>query len=619
MSVPYTRAPHQGGLGMAGVDSLHAALLIDFDNVTMGMRSDLSKELKTLLDSDVIKGKVSVQRAYADWRRYPQYIVPLSEASVDLIFAPAYGSNKKNATDIRMAIDALELVFVRPEIGTFILLTGDSDFSSLVLKLKEYGKYVIGVGIQESSSDILVQNCDEYYSYTSLTGLTKTTDLSSSGRDPWVLVKDSVAKMVQRGDVMRSDRLKQVMQELDPAFDEGSIGFSKFSKFITEASSRGLLSLKKLDNGQYEIAPSHGRPSKSGDDHRGRRDRGRGGRRDRRPRESTTSTSPTTARSSPEAAAEGVASGGDPLNDAYDLLRTALEALHDAGRHPARDSDVKRRMLESRPDFDEAELGFPKFSRFIQQAEEHGVVALNRGEAGNIEVSLPGPVSPRQDSARPGAADRSRDGDERAAEDGARSTSEESRYVARDVPDAEAGSGEATVIDVEPPKRGWFGLRLGPRRGSTRRRGADDAPPMFEGQTAEPPATRGIGNVVAEPNPEPSPEPSRAPSADAPASSAGNSSGTATAQEHRGSVAMEGLGLPTDRGAIVRYLAHRYKGVGEKTAETLVDELGVDVFRTFQEDPDAIARIIPPKRAEQVLEAWRADYDRRASSRGGGR
>ena len=130
MNVPYTRAPHQGGPGLGGMDPPHAALLIDFDNVTMGMRSDLSRELKNLLDSDVIKGKVSVQRAYADWRRYPQYIVPLSEASVDLIFAPAYGSNKKNATDIRMAIDAVELVFIRPEIGTYILLTGDSDFSS---------------------------------------------------------------------------------------------------------------------------------------------------------------------------------------------------------------------------------------------------------------------------------------------------------------------------------------------------------------------------------------------------------------------------------------------------------------------------------------------------------
>jgi len=176
--------------------------LIDFDNVTLGMRSDLSKELKTLLQSDVIRGKVTVQRAYADWRRYPQYIVPLSEASVDLIFAPAYGSSKKNATDIRMAIDGMELVFVRPEIGTYILLTGDSDFSSLVLKLKEYGKYVIGVGIEESSSDILVQNCDEYYSYTSLTGLRKTTDTVGKPVDPWELVAEALARI----------RIQQVLQ-----------------------------------------------------------------------------------------------------------------------------------------------------------------------------------------------------------------------------------------------------------------------------------------------------------------------------------------------------------------------------------------------------------------------
>ena len=135
----------------------NAALLIDFDNVTLGIRSDLTKELRTLLNSDIIRGKVAVQRAYADWRRYPQYIVPLSESSIDLIFAPAFGSSKKNATDIRLAIDAIELVFTRPEIGTFILLSGDSDFSTMVIKLKEYGKYVIGVGIRESASDLLIQ------------------------------------------------------------------------------------------------------------------------------------------------------------------------------------------------------------------------------------------------------------------------------------------------------------------------------------------------------------------------------------------------------------------------------------------------------------------------------
>ena len=236
----------------------NAALLIDFDNVTLGIRSDLAKELKHLLNSDIIKGKVAVQRAYADWRRYPQYIVPLSESSIDLIFAPGVGSTKKNATDIRLAIDAIELVFTRPEIGTFILLSGDSDFSMLVIKLKEYGKYVIGVGIRESASDMLIQNCDEYFSYSDLAGLTKEVDLPSVQRDPWELAREAVAQMARNGDVMRSDRLKQVMQQLDPNFDERNAGprFSRFSKFVVEAGQRGVLQVTKLENGQYEVAPA---------------------------------------------------------------------------------------------------------------------------------------------------------------------------------------------------------------------------------------------------------------------------------------------------------------------------------------------------------------------------
>src|SRR5512147_1575505 len=232
----------------------NAALMIDFDNVTMGIRSDLQSELKRLLQSDIIRGKVAVQRAYADWRRYPQYIVPLSESSIDLIFAPAYGSSKKNATDIRFAIDALELVFTRPEIGTIILLSGDSDFSSLVIKLKEYGKYVIGVGIRESSSDLLVQNCDEYYSYNALAGLVKASEEEPARKwDPWELVTEAVGRMKRNGDVMRSDRLKQVMQEIDPTFDEKNLGMSKFSRFVQEAAQRGLVKITRLENGQMEV------------------------------------------------------------------------------------------------------------------------------------------------------------------------------------------------------------------------------------------------------------------------------------------------------------------------------------------------------------------------------
>src|SRR6476661_8071008 len=308
---PQAASASQGSTGYGSpLHAPNAALLIDFDNVTMGIRSDLGNELRTLLGSDIIKGKVAVQRAYADWRRYPQYDVPLAESSIDMIMAPAYGSSKKNATDIRLAIDAMELVFNRPEIGTYILLSGDSDFSSLVMKLKEYGKYVIGVGIRESSSDLLVQNCDEYYSYNALAGLVKTNEEENVKRDPWELVVEAATRMKRNGDVMRSDRLKQVMQEIDSTFDEKDLGMAKFSRFAQEAAQRGLIRVTKLENGQMEVdiagdgkivaaipastsvdappRPTLERGGESADDsaRRGRRGRGgRGGRgREREPR-----------------------------------------------------------------------------------------------------------------------------------------------------------------------------------------------------------------------------------------------------------------------------------------------------------------------------------------------
>jgi uncharacterized protein (TIGR00288 family) len=417
----------------------NAALLIDFDNVTMGIRSDLGKELRSLLSSDIIKGKVAVQRAYADWRRYPQYIVPLSEASIDLIFAPAYGSSKKNATDIRLAIDALELVFTRPEIGTFVLLSGDSDFSSMVIKLKEYGKYVIGIGIRESSSDLLVQNCDEYYSYNALAGLVKASEEEAVRKyDPWELVTEAVQRMKRNNDVMRSDRLKQVMQEIDSTFDEKNLGISKFSRFCQEAAQKGLLSITKLENGQLEVdlpgvtpatetravraesepaavdgaAPDE-RPSR-----RGRR--GRGGRgRDRdsesrtrapladRPAELTVAaevpepaveptpaapeapepiTQPEVAHrepapspaSVPTAAAAAPGASGERLTraEAFDLVRRTLEDLS-PGDAPVRASDVRRRarQLLGR---DSDSLSDRMFIRILKDAHDAGLVDLRR-------------------------------------------------------------------------------------------------------------------------------------------------------------------------------------------------------------------------------------------------
>jgi uncharacterized protein (TIGR00288 family) len=354
----------------------NAALLIDFDNVTMGIRSDLQTELKRLLQSEIIRGKVAVQRAYADWRRYPQYIVPLSESSIDLIFAPAYGSNKKNATDIRLAIDALELVFTRPEIGSFILLSGDSDFSSLVLKLKEYGKYVIGVGIRESSSDLLIQNCDEYYSYNELAGLTKESDITHERHDPWELVVEAVKQMTAHNDVMRSDRLKQVMQEIDPTFNEKDVGFSRFSKFVVEAAHKGLIHLTKLDNGQYEIALGAGVPGAAAQPIRGggaeppREERareagGRGGRRDD---------------------SRGRRAGGFALGEAFGLLRQALSRL--GGADTAVSAEALRETMIELKGGEAEPLEAERFPKLLRQAHDAEIIDLAQEPDGAYEVKL---------------------------------------------------------------------------------------------------------------------------------------------------------------------------------------------------------------------------------------
>jgi uncharacterized protein (TIGR00288 family) len=394
-------------LSQPPVHAPHAALLIDFDNVTLGIQKDLTKELRTLLNSDIIKGKVAVQRAYADWRRYPQYIVPLSESSIDLIFAPAFGSSKKNATDIRLAIDAIELVFTRPEIGTFILLSGDSDFSTMVIKLKEYGKYVIGVGIRESASDLLIQNCDEYYSYNDLAGLTKEVDTPSTQRDPWELATEAVAQMERNGDVMRSDRLKQVMQQIDPNFDERNAGFNRFSKFVIEAGQKGVVLLNKLDNGQYEVAPGpaakvpslesaprgrpatepsrEGREGREDSGRRGRGRRGRGGRdrggRDAAARERTNGNARPDLSHRPPVRDER-ADSGLTLARAFQLMAQALSEF----RSPVGQEALRLRMVAMHGREDPL-LDAVRFPRLLRQANDAEVADVRKVGDDDYEIA----------------------------------------------------------------------------------------------------------------------------------------------------------------------------------------------------------------------------------------
>ena len=655
----------------------------------MGIRSDLTKELKNLLNSDIIKGKVAVQRAYADWRRYPQYIVPLAESSVDLIFAPAYGSAKKNATDIRLAIDALELVFVRPEIGTFILLSGDSDFSSLVLKLKEYGKYVIGVGIRESASDLLVQNCDEYYSYSALTGLTRAGEEAPvASEDPWELVDVAIHQMADNGDVMRSDRLKQVLLELDPNFDEKALGFTKFNKFLQEASTRGVLSLRKQENGQFEIAPADGTPPKvEEEEQRSRRrrgGRGRRGGREEREQQTTSAAAPAPAdepapqpqvtepakqaaaeqtevaarkeeapeprkqaKEAPAAAKPAEAAPvaekkaapkqdapvepvGNDLDAAFALLRRATQdAQRASGGGVARDSDVKRRLLELDPAWDESNLGFSKFSRFLRRAHDEDVVTLNRLDNGNYEVAAgsvdvveeprgrgrgrgrgrsaetTAPAREEKPAAKAAAPDASKTEKQPAAAS-AQSTPREKAQPAATAAEQKGGkqAQPAAASQSKPAPSAQSSMfeesagapaaraaqTIGLRRGSRSRGGVPSGPPpLFEGQAL---------NVAGGKQPAAAQQPAK------PA----DEKQAAPAQETGGTPSW----FPTGRDAVIGHLSS-YQGVGRKTAEQVTDAFGAaGVYAGLAGEPDRVRELLGPRRGGSLIGAFEAERAERA-------
>ena len=634
MNDAFTRAPHRR-TPVVEHATPHAALMIDFDNVTMGIRSNLGQELRNLLDSDIIRGKVSVQRAYADWRRYPQYIVPLSEASIDLIFAPAYGSSKKNATDIRLAIDALEIVFTRPEIGTFILLSGDSDFSSLVLKLKEYGKYVIGVGMQESSSDLLVQNCDEYYSYNRLSGLTAASESTTETFDPWVVAARTIQRMVERGDVMRSDRFKQVMLEFDPSFSEKSLGFSKFNRFLAEAASRGIVDLHKAANGQYEVAPgtqadrqaqgghvstgsasasgsSRGAPSRassgrsrsdSSSRSRSRTDSGSRSRSSSRRRDGGRSSSSESRREAAPSDQPSPDVDEDRLRAAYDLLKDVVDALSDVGQ-PVRDSEIKRQMLKRDSKFDEGALGFRKFSRFLRQAHDEEVINLETGPEGNYLVSPLTGDSADRSAPKPEMKPVEERAEQPVDQEEAANEPQAERRPQVDPPRREADPRSERKPEPEPG---------GESDGGTARRGLGRFRRGSRGRTA--PSPRATNDPTPVPGPVDTPPTSSSPAVSRPAPSAEPArsvTGRGSSREPAHPVRNEpGTAGPAanDAGefkAEIEEMSRAYPGVGRRTAERLYAEFGSNLMDVIDRQPQRITDILPEHRARAVIEGREA-------------
>lgn len=230
------------------------AVFLDFENLALGLekgKGRLRFEVQTVLERLVEKGKILVKEAYADWSRFPEYKQDLHEAAFELIDIPKRNQTGKNSADMRLCVDAMDMCYAKEHIDTFVILSGDSDFSPLVSKLKENGKHVIGLAAKGSTSQILVDNCDEFIFYEELLqGATQPPRLARAipkeKRPVFQLLIDSVlALMRENKEVLYSSMVKDTMKRKQPAFNESRYGYSTFSDLLEDAEKFGLIALRR--------------------------------------------------------------------------------------------------------------------------------------------------------------------------------------------------------------------------------------------------------------------------------------------------------------------------------------------------------------------------------------
>jgi len=266
-------------------ETRNMALFCDFENVALGVRDahydrfDIRKVVERLL----LKGNIVVKKAYCDWARYEEFKAAMHEASFELIEIPHVRMSGKNSADIRMVVDALDLCYTKGHVDTFVIISGDSDFSPLVSKLRENNRIVIGVGVKESTSDLLIANCDEFIYYDDLVRAQPPRARSRGrrgGRKPagsqpvkppapgedkkqeaWDLIVETYEALVEErgeGEKIWGSMIKQTLKRRKPGFSESYYGFRSFSQLLEEAQAKGILELE-LDekSGGFLIKTCH--------------------------------------------------------------------------------------------------------------------------------------------------------------------------------------------------------------------------------------------------------------------------------------------------------------------------------------------------------------------------
>jgi len=237
------------------------ALFIDFENIALGVRDSQYKkfDIQLVLQRLIEKGRIVFKKAYADWTRYAEYKRAFHEAAIELIDIPQRNYTGKNSADIRMVVDAMDLAASKSHITTFVVCSGDSDFSPLVSKLKEADKLVIGVGVKNSTSELLITNCDEFIFYEDLVRETRALpsidNLPEKQREAFRLMLDSMQALQRENyDVIWGSMIKQTMQRKQPYFNESYYGYRSFSELLEDAERHKLISMKKdVKSGGYII------------------------------------------------------------------------------------------------------------------------------------------------------------------------------------------------------------------------------------------------------------------------------------------------------------------------------------------------------------------------------
>src|ERR671924_2127178 len=262
---------------MAGQPEIkNMALFCDFENIALGVRDAkyAQFDMKRVLERLLLKGSIVVKKAYCDWERYKEFKAGMHEAAFELIEIPHVRQSGKNSADIRLVVDALDLCYTKSHVDTFVIVSGDSDFSPLVSKLRENAKTVIGVGVKNSSSDLLIANCDEFIYYDDLVRAEEQKRKASKKRRDAAPAGSSQDKKQEAFDLLlgtlealQAERgpeekiwgsmVKQALKRRNPGFNESYYGFRAFSDLLEEAGEKGLIKLEPDEkSGGYIIRPA---------------------------------------------------------------------------------------------------------------------------------------------------------------------------------------------------------------------------------------------------------------------------------------------------------------------------------------------------------------------------